>query len=504
MKTEDKKVRCAIYTRKSATEGLDMDFNTLDAQREAALNYIASQKQEGWIALDKLYDDGGFTGGNMDRPALKELFEDIKNGKIDMVVVYKVDRLSRSLTDFAKIVELFDTYKVSFVSVTQHFNTKDSMGRLTLNILLSFAQFEREIISERTRDKIAAARKRGKWIGGIPILGYDMLGGGKGITVNEVESKQVRDIFNYYLECRSISQTVEYLNKKNIRCKQWRTCKGVLRGGGTFSKTTLWNMINNMTYIGKVKFEDKIYEAEFEGIVDEEIFNKAQKLLKENACDKSPAVRNKYNALLAGKVYCGHCGTVMGHSYTKKTATKVYRYYICGKAVKTGWKNCPYPSLPAAEIEEFIVEELVKIGNDKSVLTELIESFNKQNCSDLSENAKYESSLKRSLKEMSLKISKCKNDSLEIADLRKQEVLLVDALDGAKTERTLILNRIETGELELRNLFSNFLQVWQNLNFKDKYEIINLLIERVTYNGKDGDIFITFKSSNRDTTRKAL
>lgn len=224
-----KKIRCAIYTRKSVAEGLEKEFNTLDAQREAGENYIRSQKHEGWIVVDKHYDDGGFSGGNMERPALRELFDDIENGKIDIVVVYKVDRLSRSLMDFAKIIELFEKHNVSFVSVTQHFNTKDSMGRLTLNILLSFAQFERELISERTRDKMSAARRKGKWVGGIALLGYDIVPEGGAIEVNHSEAQTVRKIFSYYTENRSLLQTLSYLNENDIRTKQWKTRKGVIR-----------------------------------------------------------------------------------------------------------------------------------------------------------------------------------------------------------------------------------------------------------------------------------
>ena len=204
----NKQKRCAIYTRKSTDEGLEQDFNSLDAQRMAAENYIASQKHEGWICLPERYDDGGFSGGNLERPALKKLLEDVEKGKIDIIVVYKVDRLSRSLLDFSRIIEILDKHKASFVSVTQHFNTTDSMGRLTLNILLSFAQFEREIISERTRDKMSMQRKLGKFTGGRPILGYDTVPGGGAITVNPEEAELVRQIFGVYLERRSVLETV--------------------------------------------------------------------------------------------------------------------------------------------------------------------------------------------------------------------------------------------------------------------------------------------------------
>lgn len=236
-------LRCAVYTRKSVSEGLEKDFNTLVAQREAGENYIRSQKHEGWIVVDKHYDDGGFSGGNMERPALRELFDDIENGRIDIVVVYKVDRLSRSLMDFAKIIELFEKHNVSFVSVTQHFNTKDSMGRLTLNILLSFAQFERELISERTRDKMSAARRKDKWVGGVPILGYDISPDGSGLVVNRAEAESVRTIFDTYLDTRSALRTLEILEEKNIRMKSWRTLSAGKCTSGRLSQKALCTII---------------------------------------------------------------------------------------------------------------------------------------------------------------------------------------------------------------------------------------------------------------------
>ena len=224
-------LRCAIYTRKSTDEGLDQEFNSLDAQREAAEAFIFSQRSGGLVALPERYDDGGFTGGNLDRPALERLLADIRPGVIDCVVVYKVDRLSRSLIDFARIIEVFEKHNVSFVSVTQQFNTTNSLGRLTLNILLSFAQFEREIIAERTRDKISAARRKGKWIGGRPVLGYDIDPHGSRLTINADEALQVRTIFKLYLDYNALVPVVREIHRRGWRTKQWVTRKGVTHGG---------------------------------------------------------------------------------------------------------------------------------------------------------------------------------------------------------------------------------------------------------------------------------
>ena len=250
-------VRCAIYTRKSTDEGLDQDFNTLDAQRESAEAYIASQQHEGWICLSTRYDDGGFTGGNTDRPALQRLLADVRAGKVDCILAYKIDRLSRSLLDFAQLMEIFEQHGVSLVAVTQQLNTKNSMGRLTLNILLSFAQFEREIIAERTRDKMSAARKKGKWIGGYPVLGYDVDPNFKKLQTNEAEAAQVQAIYQLYLEHGSLLPVVRALNERNWRTKCWTTKKGIQRGGREYTKTNLYRLLTNVVYTGKICYQDE-------------------------------------------------------------------------------------------------------------------------------------------------------------------------------------------------------------------------------------------------------
>ena len=304
-----KQVRCAIYTRKSTEEGLEQDFNSLDAQRESAEAYITSQKAEGWTCLPDRYDDGGYTGGNMDRPALQRLLADIDAGRIDCVAVYKVDRISRSLLDFARMMETFEKHQVSFVSVTQHFNTTHSMGRLTLNILLSFAQFEREIISERTRDKIAAARRRGKWAGGKPLLGYDLVAmpGGSKLIVNENEDARVRIIFELYLEHERLAPVLEELDRRAWRTKQWTTRKGTTAGGRPFDKVTLYRLLTNPAYLGKVKHHDELYEGEHDAIVDEGIWQRVQALLRRNGRSGGGIVKNKYGALLKGLLRCVPC-----------------------------------------------------------------------------------------------------------------------------------------------------------------------------------------------------
>ena len=361
--------RCAIYTRKSTEEGLEQEFNTLDAQREAGEAYIKSQQHEGWVCLPSRYDDGGFTGANMDRPAMRRLLADIEAGKIDCVVVYKVDRLSRSLLDFARIMETFDRHNVSFVSVTQAFNTASSMGRLILNVLLSFAQFEREMISERTRDKIAATRRKGKWSGGMPILGYTVVK--TKLVVDDGEAERVRQIFQMYLEHQSLLSVVKKLNKRGWRTKEWITRKKTHRGGRPFNKNSLYQLVTNVAYIGKVKYKDEVHEGEHEAIVDAETFNQVQALLQRNGRSGGRAVRNKYGALLRGLLRCASCECGMSHTYTVK-GNRQYRYYVCTRAQQRGWQACPSPSVPAGEIERFVVDQIKCVGRDPLVIRETL------------------------------------------------------------------------------------------------------------------------------------
>jgi site-specific DNA recombinase len=365
-------VRCAIYTRKSTEEGLEQEFNSLDAQRESGEAYIKSQAHEGWRCLPDGYNDGGFTGGNMDRPALKRLLGDIEAGKIDCVVVYKVDRLSRSLLDFAKMMETFDKQQVSFVSVTQQFNTSTSMGRLVLNVLLSFAQFEREIISERTRDKIAAARRKGKWSGGMPILGFDVDAGSKKLIVNEEEAVRVRAIFALYLEHLALLPVVAELERRGWVNKRWITRKGRERGGKPFTKSSLHKLLTNIALIGKVRYKREVHAGEQTAIVDAATWQRVQATLQRNGRTGGALVRNKFGALLKGLLRCVPCDCAMCPSHSTRNGNKRYRYYVCSGAQKRGWGTCPSKSVPASEIERVVVEQIRCIGRDPGLLAETV------------------------------------------------------------------------------------------------------------------------------------
>ena len=293
-------VRCAIYTRKSTEEGLDQDFNSLHAQREAAEAYILSQKHLGWTLVPNHYDDGGFTGGNLDRPALGQLLEDIDAHRVDAIIVYKVDRLSRSLLDFARLVDRFDQRSVSFVSVTQQFNTTSSLGRLTLNILLSFAQFEREIIGERTRDKMSAARRKGKWVGGVPVLGYDIVPGGGRLMVNDKESRRVQDIFALFAEHRSLGAVVAELTRRQWKTKTWTSQNGTAHAGRDFANASLRRLLTNAIYAGKVENGGTTYTGEQPSIVEPSMWQEVNIELLSGRRAGTAATRVPQNALLGG------------------------------------------------------------------------------------------------------------------------------------------------------------------------------------------------------------
>ncbi len=319
-----KRLNCAIYTRKSSEEGLEKEFNSLDAQREACGAYILSQKHTGWTALPDFYDDGGLSGGTMDRPALQRLLGDITSGKVHIVVVYKVDRLTRSLADFAKIVDVLDSHGASFVSVTQSFNTTTSMGRLTLNMLLSFAQFEREIAGERIRDKIAASKAKGMWMGGNVPLGYDVKE--RKLIVNDAEAETVRSIFRRYAEIGSVRILADELAVLGIVSKRRQGANGVLAGGNRFSRGALYTLLQNPIYRGEIAHQGKIYPGQHEAIVDAEHWKLVQEKLAGNRQARALGATAEEPSLLAGLIVDGE-----GHRMTPTHAVKRgrrYRYYV--------------------------------------------------------------------------------------------------------------------------------------------------------------------------------
>jgi site-specific DNA recombinase len=479
-------VPCAIYTRKSTDEGLEKEFNSLDAQRESAEAYIKSQAHAGWTCLPDEYDDGGFTGGNMERPALKRLLTDIESGKVRCVVVYKVDRLSRSLLDFARMMEVFDRHGVSFVSVTQQFNTASSMGRLVLNVLLSFAQFEREIISERTRDKIAAARRKGKWSGGRPILGYDVDSRGGRLLVNDDEAARVQGIFELYLELGSVMAVVRELNNRGWVNKQWTTRGGSEAGGTPFNKNTLCQLLSNVIYAGKVRYKREVHPGEHPAIVDPKVWQRVQSRLQHNRLSGGADVRNRFGALLKGLLRCTSCNCAMVPSHTTRAGKKRYRYYVCSAAQKKGWDTCPAPSIPAGEIEQFLVEQIKCIGRDERLLAETWNDLQRR-------QQERTRQLEGEIRQLDRRIAK-RRDGAERPTGLEWEALQADERRRAELSQELQQQAAGTVDYEqMTDAMADFAPLWESLTPREQVRTMQLLVARVDFDGREGKLGISFQ-----------
>ena len=361
-----RRLGCAIYTRKSSEEGLDMEFNSLDAQREACEAYVTSQRCEGWATIRERYDDGGFSGGTLERPGLKQLLTDIEDGLIDVIVVYKIDRLSRSLMDFARLVEIFDRHSVTFVSVTQSFNTTTSMGRLTLNILLSFAQFEREVIGERIRDKVAASRKRGMWMGGWAPMGYDVKN--RKLVINQAEAATVRQIFERFVELGSATVLATELADKGVRNKRSRP----------IDKGFLYKLLNNRVYIGEAVHKGTGFPGEHQAIIDQALWDRVHGILKESPRKRAANTRAQTPALLKGLIFT-EAGTAMTPTATKK-GSRLYRYYTSMDLIRnraTGEATGPQ-RLPAGMVEDAVIGEIQRLVRTPEIAARMIDALSRE------------------------------------------------------------------------------------------------------------------------------
>ncbi|MFM9958743.1 MAG: recombinase family protein [Phycisphaerales bacterium] len=500
--------RCAVYTRKSSDEGLDQAFNSLDAQRESGEAHIAAMKGEGWVCLPERYDDGGFSGGNMDRPALKRLMIDIEAGRIDTVVVYKIDRLSRSLADFARMMEVFDKHGVSFVAVTQQFSTTNSMGRLMLNVLLSFAQFEREIASERTRDKIAASRRKGKWTGGKPILGYDIEAalGGNRLAVNEAEARRVREIYSIYLRLGSLRETAIELGKRGWRTKAWTTKGGTQRGGRAFDKGAVFKVLTNTAYTGVVKHKKDVFPGEHTGILDPELFKQVSLLLASHGRGGSIVCNNRHGALLKKLLHCGGCGVRMGHSFAGKRRDpqgRLYRYYVCQTAQAKGKGACSCTrgggsgSIPADQVESIVIgkaREAARGGGVADAVARILQGRYEEKC----RAARLE--LRRA--------------QIDLEATHREQAALAAKGNVSDTDRAAALDT-EAGELEQRcraceraladleadppdpglaaEALERFDELWMMLSPKERATVLEQVFEQVEFDRAKGEIAFHYK-----------
>jgi site-specific DNA recombinase len=422
---------------------------------------------------------------------------DIEAGRIDCVVVYKVDRLSRSLLDFAQLMGKFDKHQIAFVSVTQQFNTTNSMGRLMLNVLLSFAQFEREIISERTRDKIAATRRKGKWCGGLPPLGYDVVD--TKLVLNQTEAEQVRAIFDLYAQHEGLINVVQELDARGWRTKQWTTKKGTAKGGRPYDKNALYGMLRNVAYLGKLKYKSEVHEGEHEPIISRDVWTRVQSLLRRNGSDGGAQVRNRFGAFLKGLLYCKTCQCAMSPSHSTKK-NKRYRYYICSSATKRGWHTCPAQSLPAHEIERFVLDQIRCIGRDPAVISETIRQSRLQSTQQIEllmqEQKRLEKDLGKYERSTQALVTAGRSniDTAKLAELQSRIRPVEQRLSEVRVElqaheRELI------DELDVTTALGQFDAVWQALRVAEQNRLIRLLIERVDYSGAEGTVVVTFQPS---------
>ena len=435
----------------------------------------------------------------MDRPALKRLLADVESGVANCVVVYKVDRLTRSLLDFSRIIEILDKNNATFVSVTQQFNTTTSLGRLTLNILLSFAQFEREMISERTHDKMAAARRRGKWVGGNPVLGYDVAPQGGSLVVNESEAQRVREIFALYLELGSLIPLVEELDRRGWQMKEWTTRDGRMAGGRPIAKNTLYNMLTNMIYLGKVKYGGEVYEGEHSRIVEDEIWNQVQTTLNRNGRHGGRNIGNKHGALLKSLVRCATCDVGMIHTYVQKK-TRVYRYYVCVKAHQRGWAQCETRCVSAPALESAVLQQLRGIGANPAILRNVLRQIEEHRRRDALGASKEKADVARELQTVGDDIRSARSagdagaGTKPTADLEQR----ADRLRARLSELQQQLEAVSAepnDSSDLVDALHAFDPLWEQLSTWEQERFIHTLVEQIRYDGKAGTVTLGFRSS---------
>jgi site-specific DNA recombinase len=489
-----KSIRCAIYTRKSTEEGLEQNFNSLDAQRDAGEAYIRSQAGEGWTVLPTLYDDGGFTGANMERPAMKRLLADSQAGKVDCVVVYKVDRLSRNIRDFARIMDVFEKHGTTFVSVTQQFNTTTSLGRLTLNMLLSFAQFERELISERTKDKQSAARKRGKWTGGHLILGYDLDSVHGRLVINPDEAERVRSIFNWYLGGESVFSIVAKVRQLGWRNKEWTTRADTLYGGLALGRSHLYNLLANILYTGQLRVDNVLYPGEHEAIIDKETFDLVQARLKQNSVNGDKRHRTRMETLLRGLIYCSGCGSPMYQTYSSSNERR-YRYYVCSRSQQPGDNSCAARSVSAPAVEEAIIASVQRVSVHQRVLEEAAQVIRQRAIEETTRLREELTGLQSRVKNFKSQVARLpKSDPNRRGELAEQ-ISTGEARTVALKRELMVRERDYINGGEIHKTMESFEVLWKAMNIQEQGLLLRQLIEKVGYEGRTGKVTVSFKSA---------
>ncbi len=495
-------VRCAIYTRKSTDEGLDRAFTSLDNQRERGEAFITSQ---GWTALPARYEDGGFSGGTMDRPAMKRLLADVDAGLVDTIAVYKLDRLSRSLVDFGRLHEFLEKRDVALVSVTESINTSTPHGRMMVNVLLSFAQYERELVGERTRDKIQAARRRGRWTGGMPPLGYDVAPEGGKLLVNRSEAALVRQIFELFAATPSLIETAAELNRRAWRMKSWTTRDGKLREGSTWDRVSLARLLKDPRYVGKQRLGDEVFPGEHDAIVPRALFERVQRMMHGNRRTGGASGRNRHGALLRGLLRCTACDRAMTHTPARAHG-RLYRYYRCQAAQKEGAAACPSKPISANRIEAFVVDQIRRIGSDP----ELQQATFDQAVSQVKARRR---GLKLEQQRLRTELGAAQADVQRLVETVSRVTgpaaeAVAAELNAAQerataAERRLAEIKAEFATLdpqaldrdELARALEAFDPIWDVLLTPERERVLQLLIERVSYDGSAQELAISWRLS---------
>ena len=483
-------VPVAIYTRKTTDAKVEQEVHSLSVQRASAESFIASQQHRGWFCLPEKYDDNNISGGTLERPALQRLKQHICEGRIKVVIINRLDRISRSLSQFLELTEFFEKHGVALVSVTQNFNTGDSMGRLMVQIIMSFAEFERSLIRDRVTERLHAARRKGRFIGGPPVFGYNIKPKGGELEIDELEAIRVREIFELYLELRSIKSTVHELNRRGWHNKKWITREGKVSGGNAFSTSSIHHLLSNPVYSGKVTLKGEIFEGKHEGIVDPKLFERVQTMLAGNSVQDGNRCRNRHSALLKGLLICKACNASFVHTYTRKK-NRMYRYYTCSHKRDHGADTCPSPSIPAGEIENLVVEQLLSIGTTPE-LQEIV-------CRQLADAVDQ----KRSDLIQRQKTAKQQLDRIhrELASSREFDapLSLIRHLESKRDEAESMLEMIRCSEEmhvpsrgEIVEILRDMQALWPSFNTGEQCAFVKTLIHQVDYDAVGGNITLHF------------
>ncbi|MBT62938.1 MAG: hypothetical protein CML13_06965 [Puniceicoccaceae bacterium] len=482
----------AIYTRKSTDAHVEQDVHSLSVQRASAESFVASQQHRGWVALEEHFDDNNVSGATLERPALDRLKQKIILGEVKVVVINRLDRISRSLSQFLELTEFFDAHGVSLVSVTQNFNTGDSMGRLMVQIIMSFAEFERSLIKDRVTERMHAARKKGRFIGGRPILGYNIKPQGRELEIDPLEAVRVKEIFELYLELRSIKATVKELKKRGWKNKTWVARNGNVTGGAYFSANGLHALLTNQIYVGNVTLKKEIFKGQHEAILDSEFFEQVQQTLKENSLHDGSRKRNKHAALLKGLLCCKACQAPFIHTYTTRHNRK-YRYYTCRNKRDNGAHSCSSPPLPAGEIETLVSEQILSVGHDPGlqnlVYEQLVEVVEQR-----------ETARKQQLKAARQQLDRVHHEIKTSREL-DAPLSLIRHLESKQKEAQNILEALDTTaysipmKVDVVTTLQSLKTLWPSFKAEERCEFARTLLERVDYDADGGKVTLHFNDA---------